>query len=423
MEEAPNGTIQEELDWGVRQLQTGLFQLELSPQQVEEIRETLQSGSVPAVQERQAMSRVFGDYRTQMAREQKRLRQAARKLTPAAIPPRGAEDCGSGEHGKWAGSCSQSQSGFRFNFALPEGASDDPIGPTLSGLNSDPSDSRRQQQAGSGDVANEDRRQSTEQEKLKIFPGAESPEPGFKFNFAVSEAGAGRQRGNCTVGSVPAVQSTEARANPMLLSSHLAEHLRNLENTASKLSQKKKKNKEWSSKPAAEPVRDGERRSGDSDGRERNTAARGDGRCLSSEEQLRREVDWCIEQLELGLRTQKTNQKQADGALRALRTLRSGKAPLVKKRQVMRSIFGDYRKKMEDEREKQFTLMLAATKSADIKPVGEQTRSKILRKSVNKLAKGGDSPESGSVNPEGSTVECASERDTGDQGLFRFNFF
>lgn len=42
---------------------------------------------------------------------------------------------------------------------------------------------------------------------------------------------------------------------------------------------------------------------------------------------------------------------------RALKTLRSSKAPLVKKRQVMRAISGDYRKKIEEERSRQFKLI------------------------------------------------------------------
>lgn len=46
-----------------------------------------------------------------------------------------------------------------------------------------------------------------------------------------------------------------------------------------------------------------------------------------------------------------------DEALRALKTLRSSKAPLPKKRQVMRAVTGDYRKKMEEEKTKQFKLI------------------------------------------------------------------
>lgn len=44
-------------------------------------------------------------------------------------------------------------------------------------------------------------------------------------------------------------------------------------------------------------------------------------------------------------------------ASRALKTLRSSKAPLPKKRQVMRAMTGDYRKKMEEEKKKQYKLI------------------------------------------------------------------
>lgn len=44
-------------------------------------------------------------------------------------------------------------------------------------------------------------------------------------------------------------------------------------------------------------------------------------------------------------------------ASRALKTLRSSKAPLVKKRQVMRAMTGDYRQKMEEENKKQHKLI------------------------------------------------------------------
>ncbi|KAM9488558.1 UPF0488 protein C8orf33 homolog isoform 2-T2 [Clarias gariepinus] len=92
---------------------------------------------------------------------------------------------------------------------------------------------------------------------------------------------------------------------------------------------------------------------------------------LTPEEQLRRELDWCIEQLELGLRMQKSSTKQKEEACRALKTLRSSKAPMVKKRQVMRAVSGDYRKKMEQERERQFKLIHSAMSSAKVTQVSE----------------------------------------------------
>ncbi|XP_016093792.1 UPF0488 protein C8orf33 homolog [Sinocyclocheilus grahami] len=92
---------------------------------------------------------------------------------------------------------------------------------------------------------------------------------------------------------------------------------------------------------------------------------------LTPDEQLSRELDWCIEQLELGLRTQKTSSKQREEASRALKTLHSSKAPLVKKRQVMRAVSGDYRKKIEEERARQFKLIQSAVTSARVTSVSE----------------------------------------------------
>ncbi|XP_020391353.1 UPF0488 protein C8orf33 homolog [Rhincodon typus] len=219
------------------------------------------------------------------------------------------------------------------------------------------------------------------------------------------------QSGNCTEQPVPVTQDKKPKEDPKLLSHQKANQV--------KTAQKKKEVR--CNKHVAEAEKGGERQSNDRDGRERNSTTSGEEQCLSSEEQLRREVDWCIEQLELGLRTQKAKPKQAEQAVRALRTLRSEKAPLVKKRQVMRSIFGDYRKKMEEEWQRQFKLMLAATKSASIKPVGMQKRSQIFRKSVSNLKRVGDFSESDSVNSEGSAVQCMHDQNC--QSHFRFNFF
>ncbi|XP_057682786.1 UPF0488 protein C8orf33 homolog [Corythoichthys intestinalis] len=88
---------------------------------------------------------------------------------------------------------------------------------------------------------------------------------------------------------------------------------------------------------------------------------------LSTEEQFQRQLDWCIEQLELGMRLQKATPKQREDASHALKTLRSSKAPLVKKRQVMRAMAGDYRKKMEEEKKKQFKLIQSELSSAQVR--------------------------------------------------------
>ncbi|KFP49192.1 UPF0488 protein C8orf33, partial [Cathartes aura] len=98
-----------------------------------------------------------------------------------------------------------------------------------------------------------------------------------------------------------------------------------------------------------------------------------------SDDQLWKEVDWCVEQLELGLKTQKSTPKQVEEALRAIKTLRNDKAPLVKKRQLMRAMFGDYRKKMEEERCRELKLMEAAVKSARVVEVKGNIRNKNCR--------------------------------------------
>lgn len=101
---------------------------------------------------------------------------------------------------------------------------------------------------------------------------------------------------------------------------------------------------------------------------------------LTAEQQLNRELDWCIEQLELGLRTRKTTPKQTEEAVRALKTLRSPKAPLVKKRQVMRAVGGDYRSKMEQERDKQFKLIQSSISSARVKTVTEPAKKPVFHR-------------------------------------------
>lgn len=101
---------------------------------------------------------------------------------------------------------------------------------------------------------------------------------------------------------------------------------------------------------------------------------------LTAEQQLNRELDWCIEQLELGLRTRKTTPKQTEEAVRALKTLRSPKAPLVKKRQVMRAVGGDYRSKMEQERDKQFKLIQSSICTARVKTVTEPAKKPVFHR-------------------------------------------
>lgn len=101
---------------------------------------------------------------------------------------------------------------------------------------------------------------------------------------------------------------------------------------------------------------------------------------LSAEEQLNRQLDWCIEQLESGMGSLKGPSKQKEEASRALKTLRSAKAPLAKKRQVMRAMTGDYRKKMDDEKSKQYKLIKNEIASAQVKVVSNSPKKSLFHR-------------------------------------------
>ncbi|XP_073925611.1 UPF0488 protein C8orf33 homolog [Castor canadensis] len=122
-------------------------------------------------------------------------------------------------------------------------------------------------------------------------------------------------------------------------------------------------------------------------------------------ELLARELAWCVEQLELGLKMQRPTLKQKEQAIGAIRTLRSERTPLPRKRQLMRSLFGDYRAQMEAEWQEALRALRAAAHSAQVQPVGEATRKKsrrVCRPRPSRRAK--------------ATVDTPDEE-------FRFNFF
>jgi len=73
----------------------------------------------------------------------------------------------------------------------------------------------------------------------------------------------------------------------------------------------------------------------------------------SAEDKFQCELNWCIEQLEMGLAFQKPDKRQAEVVQRHLRSLNSSKTPMPRKRQLMFSLFGDYRKKMQEDKKKE----------------------------------------------------------------------
>ncbi|XP_056153561.1 UPF0488 protein C8orf33 homolog [Lampris incognitus] len=170
------------------------------------------------------------------------------------------------------------------------------------------------------------------------------------------------------------------------------------------------------SSKAKKKKKSGKKKVPDSAGAQQNSAEgnRGDeGMVLTAEQQLERELDWCMEQLELGMRTQKGTPKQKEEASRALKTLRSSKAPLAKKRQVMRAMTGDYRKKMEEEKGKQLKLTQTAMTSAQIKVVPDSSKKSVFHRRAGTKTQAAD-PEDGSktqtLQTQASTSNSSTEK-------------
>ena len=61
---------------------------------------------------------------------------------------------------------------------------------------------------------------------------------------------------------------------------------------------------------------------------------------------LEDELTWCIAQLEIGCERKGASKDQKEHNKLVIKKLQSSKTPLPKKRQIMRSVFGDYRSKM-----------------------------------------------------------------------------
>ncbi|KFP83925.1 UPF0488 protein C8orf33, partial [Acanthisitta chloris] len=191
---------------------------------------------------------------------------------------------------------------------------------------------------------------------------------------------------------------------------------------AAQKKKKKKKQKPPVSKKQAEETETS--RKAEANSCKNKDTSHQDGKTSQSDDQLQREVNWCVEQLELGLKTQKPTPKQAEEALRAIRTLRSDKAPLVKKRQLMRAMFGDYRKKMQEELSRELKLMETAAKSARIVEVKGSIRRKngqFIRKCSGACRKSQGSAGSPSESPR--TLSTGLLNFTTSQEEFRFNFF
>lgn len=66
-----------------------------------------------------------------------------------------------------------------------------------------------------------------------------------------------------------------------------------------------------------------------------------------AENQFELELCWCIQQLDLSLRSGKLSEKQSLDVTKTINLLSSNATSLIRKRQAMRNSLGDYRAKME----------------------------------------------------------------------------
>ncbi|XP_056392274.1 UPF0488 protein C8orf33 homolog [Hyla sarda] len=432
MEEAPKGTFEDELNWCINQLETGLLRRNPTPRQVADTQRVLRvllSRKAPFVKKRQVMNQVFGNYRLKMAEERRtqeqaannssepKIQQVAAQETQSVVYRKSSKDVQSGA-GHWF---TPSSGDFTFNF-FPDQEQQD-----TEGIPKD----------GTEDHAKETNCTQTSQQDGDVCLDSGSQ---FTFSFQITEEA-------CSTSESSAVASAEHVA-PGVVHESLSQNSCNLGNAASTSgmtddptektedlekntadSPKKKKKKKSKSKntlaQVQNKVEEGRKNTGPVPPQKEEPK--------SGADELRRELDWCVEQLEIGLQRQKSTPKQAEEALRAIKTLRSEKVPLVKKRQVMRVMFGDYRHKMEEERIKQLRLMQAAAKSAKMTEVtltARQNSSKVYRKSNHRSSRNtapspapADAQQSSDKTTEAPSPSQQEFTFRPSQEAFCFNFF
>ncbi|KAE8579248.1 hypothetical protein XENTR_v10023964 [Xenopus tropicalis] len=434
MEEAPKGTFEDELEWCISQLEKGLLHLSPTARQVSDtqrILRVLRSRKAPFVKKRSVMNQVFGNYRLKMAEERKALESAAHTTSHAHIQEHAAQDSGSVAYRK----CSKEASGSSGHWFTP---SDNSFRFGFS-----PEELDQSGQGGSEDAAKE------QQEFLRAGDNKDCDQgsiltssSGFAFNFQIPE-----KDGECShiqQGSVQeACNETIRPPSPEVKNVAKEEEFQSHRAVGST---KDIKRVDASSDNNVKPEVSG-KNSGDSPRKKKKKGSHGKkpteanqtgnkdkkaGECVcpteeskTGEDDLRRELDWCVEQLEMGLQRQKSTPKQMEEALRAVKILRSEKTALVRKRQVMRTMFGDYRRKMEEERQKQLRLMQTAAKSARISEVAtgtRQNRSKVFRQCLQNSSRTQQICSSSSPSPESLQNDLTAGTSNGTSSQERFVF-
>ncbi|XP_027549528.1 uncharacterized protein LOC113972532 isoform X2 [Neopelma chrysocephalum] len=440
MERAPQGVFQEELKWCISQLEADLH-LTPPPNPVEEtqhILKVLRSPETPLAKKQQAMSDVFGDYHLSMAEGQESMEKAGMKPGALEVQPSSGQAADGVKQSDPSPEAkpelfTSSGSSFRFDFKLSE---TDP--------GADPGDSRAVT--------------ATEQESWNgaLRFAASGQEPKFAFNFTIPDEDCPQLQllpssqhtdpslpaGAAALPRAPAVREPEVtqaagsapREDRIHVPSKIpqpetapADEAATVKSTGAEAAQKKKKRKKQKppvSKNKREETETSRKAKTEAKSCQNTNTSHQDEKTSQSDEQLQKELDWCVQQLELGLKTQKPTPKQAEEALRAIRTLRSDKAPLVKKRQLMRAMFGDYRKKMQEELCRELKLMETAAKAARIVEVKGSIRKKngqFIRKCSGACRKSQGSAGSPSESPR--TLYTGLFNGTASKEEFRFNFF
>ncbi|XP_059617266.1 UPF0488 protein CG14286 [Phlebotomus argentipes] len=150
----------------------------------------------------------------------------------------------------------------------------------------------------------------------------------------------------------------------------------------------------------------------------------------SSENNTELELCWCIQKLELSLSSAKLSEKQAFDTEKALKILKGANQPLVKKRQIMRMTFGDYRSQMAAE-EKQLSLAPRSIKFTAPKEQKSIGKSYFVKKSafINSennfkfhFKVNNDQENEVTTSVHENTVNNAETKFTPTDNSFRFNF-
>ncbi|XP_052902356.1 UPF0488 protein CG14286 [Anopheles moucheti] len=100
-----------------------------------------------------------------------------------------------------------------------------------------------------------------------------------------------------------------------------------------------------------------------------------------ADRQFELELYWCIQQLEssLNLLNVRENGKKVEETSKLINKLKSGSQPIIRKRQIMRTTFGDYRSKMASEEQ---TMSVNPDNVRFEKPKEKATKYHFVKKSA-----------------------------------------